>query len=165
MATTMAFNSRQTLQRATLAAVGLAVGLALSIGFGRSRAGEGTLAPPPVGARPTIAKHATRPSSPLPQPVLDALARGKLVVLSFVMPGSELDTTASAEARAAARSSAAPFFAIDASSSAAASLLRRYELNSTPAVVVLAPPDRPTFRSSTFLDAASIRQAIRDARG
>jgi hypothetical protein len=96
--------------------------------------------------------------------VLAALARRQVVVLSFVMPGSELDTTASGEARAAARSSAASFFAIDASSAAAASLLRRYELKSTPAVVVLAPPNRLMFRASMFLDAASVRQAILDVR-
>jgi hypothetical protein len=162
----MTLGSHQTAQRLALATAGLAFGLGVAFALAHPRPRERA---PAVGAavvrRAETAKRPRAKSSPLPQPVLNALARGDLVVLSFVMPGSQLDTTAAAEAHAGARSSGAPFFAIDASSTAAARLLRRYGLESTPAVVVLTPPNRLTFRASMFLDEAAIRQAIADARG
>jgi hypothetical protein len=161
----MTLGSHDTLRRLTLAAIGLLFGLAGSFALTHHRPG-----PQAVAAHPTIAARASahprpRRASSLPLPAVAALARGDLVVLSFVMPGSEVDATASAEARAAARSSGASYFAVDASSTAAAVLLRRYGLKSTPALVVLAPPNHVRFRASMFLDAAAVRQALADARG
>jgi hypothetical protein len=162
----MVFSFHDKAQRVTLAAIGLLFGLAVSIAVGHLRAPEQAVGvAAPVATRETRAPKGVAPiASTLPQPVLGALAQGKLVVLSFVLPGSQLDLLAGAEAQAAARSSKAAFFALDASGKAAPPLLQHYGLKSTPAVIVLAPPNRLTFRASMFLDAATIRQAIRDAR-
>jgi thiol:disulfide interchange protein len=155
------------IQRFGLPVVGLSLGFGVAFGLQlRSPAQAGALAhvsAPAASARPTV-PHRRQADRFLPTRVGRALAAHRGAVLAFFVPRAQLDATALAEARVAAAESGAAFLPVDATRPASDRLLARYGVTSTPAVVVLEAGDRVAFRTTTFLDVASVAQAVADAQ-
>ena len=155
-------------QRLTLAVVGCAVGFGATFVFGSGdpRLAMRTTAASAVTAHPRAGATRGTTLNPFPPPaVRRGVGRTGAAIVAFFVPGSQLDATTLAEARAGAARARAPFFAVDVTRAATASLLRHYGVRSTPSVIVLGARDRVAFRTTTFVDAATVVQAVDDARG
>ena len=122
-------------------------------------------------ALPTSKPHATS-SKPvriathgLPLTVAKALRHHRLVVVSLVTPGVDVDHMARAEAAAAASSTRAGFIALNVFKQAdGAPLLKKLGLIQAPAVLIVMRPARIFAQLEGFADRATVEQAVADAR-
>jgi hypothetical protein len=157
------------LPRLVLAALGLSVGFAASLPLQHRGSAPATRSEPAAASTAGVHSHPHRTASvassaAVRDPVRDALAASRVVVLAFFLPQSSLDATAVAEARVGARAAHAVFVPVDAMGEAGSALMRRYAVTTTPTLLVLTAPERVAFRATTFVDAPSMAQAVADAR-
>jgi hypothetical protein len=101
----------------------------------------------------------------LPLAVAKALRRHRLVVVSLVTPGVDVDHMARAEAAAAASSTRAGFVSLNVFKQAdGAPLLKKLGLLEAPAVLVVTRPARIFAELKGFADRDTVAQAVADAR-
>jgi hypothetical protein len=141
-----------------------------------------TATAPATSARPraTTAKPKTVPTSKprvlpgkpariathgLPLAVAKALRRHRLVVVSLVTPGVDVDHMARAEAAAAASSTHAGFVSLNVFKQAdGVPLLKKLGLIEAPAVLVVTRPARIFAQLEGFADRDTVEQAVANAR-
>jgi len=129
----------------------------------------GTTAAPGSTSRTPIAKPRTRPvriaTHGLPLAVAKALQRNRVVVVSLVTPGVDLDTLARDEAAAAASAAHVGFVSLNVFRQAnGAPLLKRLGVVEAPAVLVVMRPARIFAQLDGFADRDTVRQAVANAR-
>jgi hypothetical protein len=113
--------------------------------------------------------HASKPvrlaTHGLPLTVAKALRHHRLVVVSLVTPGVDVDHMARAEAAAAASSTGAGFVSLNVFKQAdGAPLLKKLGLIQAPAVLIVTRPARIFAQLEGFADRVTVEQAVADAR-
>ena|SRR5215211_851935 len=136
----------------------------------------GTTAAPGTTSRTPIAKPIAKPRTTPPKPVriathglplavAKALQRNRVVVVSLVTPGVDLDTLARDEAAAAASAAHVGFVSLNVFRQAnGAPLLKRLGVVEAPAVLVVMRPARIFAQLDGFADRDTVRQAVANAR-
>jgi hypothetical protein len=144
-----------------------------AIFFLRGHSTPATVTPPAVQPPPTPTPkpvHVARPTvNPLfPTPIRVALEHSRLVVAGFYNPHSPVAMLTIAQARAAAASSHVVFRPVNLLNDAVAgpltALLPAGELLPNPGFVIYKRPGTIVYRSDGYLKAASVEQAIKEAR-
>jgi hypothetical protein len=134
-----------------------------------------TATPPtatPSRSRTPVAKPRTPAPRPvriathgLPLAVAKALQRHRVVVVSLVTPGVDVDTLARGEAAAAAITAHTGFVSLNVFRQAnGAPLLKKLGVLETPAVLVVMRPARIFAQLDGFTDRDTVRQAVANAR-
>jgi hypothetical protein len=121
---------------------------------------------------PSTSKHNAHPSKPvriathgLPLAVARALRHHRLVVVSLVTPGVDVDRMARAEAAVAASSTHAGFVSLNVFKQAdGAPLLKKLGLIEAPAVLIVTRPARIFAQLEGFADRDTVEQAVANAR-
>jgi hypothetical protein len=122
-------------------------------------------------AKPATKPHAV-PAKParlathgLPVAVAQALQHNRVVVVSLVTPGADVDRLAHDEAAAAAKSSHTGFVPLNVLSQAdGVPLLKKLGLIEAPAVLVVLRPGRIFAQFEGYADRQTVEQAVADAR-
>ena len=143
-----------------------------AIFFLHGHSNPATVTPPAVQPQPTPPKpvHVAQPTvNPLlPAPIRAALEYSPLVVAGFYNPHSPVDMLTIAEVRAGAKSAHVLFRPVNLLNDAVAgpltALLPAGELLPNPGFVIYRRPGTLVYRSDGYLKAASVVQAIKDAR-
>lgn len=101
----------------------------------------------------------------LPLTVAKALRHHRLVVVSVMTPGVDVDRMARAEAAAAASSTSAGFVSLNVFKQAdGVPLLKKLGLIEAPAVLIVMRPARIFAQLEGFADRETVEQAVADAR-
>jgi hypothetical protein len=113
----------------------------------------------------TVPKPAPIARHGLPLSVAKALQQHRVVVVSLVTPGADVDRMARGEAAAAAGSTHAGFVALNVLKQAdGVPLLKKLGLVEAPAVLVVLRPARIFAQLEGFADRQTVEQAVVDAR-
>lgn len=114
---------------------------------------------------PTVVKPAPIARHGLPLAVAQSLRTNRVVVVSLVTPGADVDRMARDEAAAAARSTHAGYVSLNVLSQAdGIPLLKKLGLVQAPAVLVVMRPARIFAQLEGFADRQTVVQAVSDAR-
>lgn len=101
----------------------------------------------------------------LPLPVAKSLLRHRVVVVSLVAPGGDVDTLARDEAAAAARTSKAGFVSLNVFRQANGfPILKKLGVVHAPSVLVVMRPARIFAQLEGFADRDTVQQAVANAR-
>ena len=120
---------------------------------------------PTSKTRATSSKPVRIATHGLPVTVARALRHHRLVVVSLVTPGVDVDHMARAEAAAAASSTHAGFVSLNVFKQAdGAPLLKKLGLIEAPAVLIVTRPARIFAQLEGFADRVTVEQAVADAR-